>query len=219
MINNKFFMATCLAVALGMTNIPSYAEVGSVTVTKDDGKATIEVTTSKGGTSTTQIDKSSKSTTSVEEITFLHQTTATSANGNNYSSKGETIVQKSYGPNDQDATLTINSNHGEALANKRMSKVSGNTTIVISQDSKSITHGNSSGEAGNIEYHTSYTSITQDNNGTTAERSAFNNLVGPNKNLLQTNTATTITHDANGFTVEHPNANSQYILINGQPIR
>ncbi len=204
MIAHKFLMNSCLMLALGMTTMTANAN-------------TVSITTANNGTVSINTYKISQSTYGTEQNTYVHKVTATDANGKEYSSKGKTTVKKSYGPDVENASVSITSNHGSAVSEKNVSKITGGTYIELSKDSKSIEHYNSSGEPGMLEYHGSYFSATKNDNGTQIARTASNHLVGPNGNLLETSSATTITKVMDSATkVEHPGP--QYVMINGQPV-
>jgi hypothetical protein len=196
------------------------AHGGTVTVNKDSGKVSINVTTGKGGTFSSYTTQTKVVTSpGYQQNHYDSLSNATTGKGKTYSGIGSTDVIRS---------LPSTETHDGSFQSTHVGTVSGKNTVNNStadsngtwnEESKNVTHTKFSADSSGNNYHSKSIDGTKDGNGVFIDRSESSNMTGVNGNNLQTSTESMVTKVMDSeTTIEHPNADEQYILYNGEPI-
>lgn len=155
---------------------------------------------------------------------YDHTATIKTANGNTYSGNGASGISmaSSVGSADGIPTASFGRSHsGQATIKGHHLPTSGSTSLTVNKEGQvDVVHEREVGEYfSDMGEHAAKVTISKSDNGVVIDRIEEGNLTGVNGNNVQSSTETTVTKTMDSeIKVEHPNAESQYILYNGQPI-
>ncbi len=207
------------------------AHGGTVTVNRDTstGTATVNATTGKGGTFSGSASRLQGNT--LHESAYAYSANMSGVKGNSYSGTGQAKITKESvglktglksllkGSSDGIISVKGEASHSGTINGNKVLNVSATSAINLMKNSQSLVHTNYTADTSWKNYHSSSTTMLRDENGKMINHSESENITGSRGNNLKTYTETTINKNIfSGVEVTHPNADSQYVLVNNHPI-